>query len=344
MEQATLDDLMDMNEQLAALVAAGVPIDVGLASRPTPETLEKFNAALARGVSRGATLAEAVEGSRSAAPPTYLRTVQLAIRGGDFPAALAGSTQVAGLADESRSTIRLALFYPLILCLLAYVGLVGLCLYFVPTLEDMAEEFRVKPGPGLAVLQALRDSLPVWVWIPPVVLLLLFGWRRLWGLRAASSGRVAAWMSWLPGMSRAIADERCASLAASLSRLQLAGVPLDEALPLAAGACGDAGLIAGARALAEGLKTGQLPGDESRAAIVFPPFLRWALWHADESVGRGRALEIAADIYQKSAERRTARLRLLLPVVACAFLGGGVTLLYGLALFVPVVELLRSIS
>jgi type II secretory pathway component PulF len=344
MESATLDDLMAMNEQLAALLAAGVPVDVGLGGRYTPEVLEKINAAVARGVSRGASLAEAVESNRAAAPPAYLRTVELAIRSGDFPAALAGSTQVADLLNDSRNTVRLALFYPLVLCCVAYVGLVGLCLFLVPVLEGVAGEFRAKPGRGLGTLQALRDTLPIWVAIPPAALVLLFGWRRYRIRHAQLSSRVARSIAWLPGMSRAIDDERRAIFAGLLSKLLAEGMPFGEALPLAADACGDAKLSATAQELAAELELGRLPSDASRESLAFPPFLRWALWHAEESVGRVGALAMAADLYAAAARRRTARLGAVLPVLACVFLGGGVTLLYGLALFVPVVEMLRSVS
>jgi general secretion pathway protein F len=344
MEPATLDDLMAMNEQLAALAAAGVPVDVGLGSREIPDTLERLNFAVARGLSRGASLPEALEANRPVAPAAYIRTVQLAVRDGDFPAALAGATQVAELVDESRSTFRLAMWYPLIVCCVAYVGLVGLCLILVPVLEGMAEEFRTQPGPALRVLQSLRDTLPIWVAIPPILLAAWLAWRQVRGRRAHASGRVPFWLAWLPGMSRAIREERCANLAARLSTLLAEGVPMNEALPLAAEAFGDATLIAASQELTAGLTANQLPPDSGRAALSFPPFLRWALWHAEESVGRARALAIAAELYQAAAQRRMARLRVVLPLATCVLVGGGATLLYGLALFVPVVEMLRSVS
>jgi hypothetical protein len=49
-------------------------------------------------------------------------------------------------------------------------------------------------------------------------------------------------------------------------------------------------------------------------------------------------------MYRESAERRAARLRTLAPIVALVLFGGTVTLLYGLTLFVPVVELLRTLA
>jgi hypothetical protein len=53
---------------------------------------------------------------------------------------------------------------------------------------------------------------------------------------------------------------------------------------------------------------------------------------------------MAADIYRVSAARRQERLRTIVPLIACMVLGGSVTLLYGLALFLPVVQMLLGLA
>jgi type II secretory pathway component PulF len=233
METATLDDLMAMNEQLAALVAAGVPLDVGLSNRGATEALEKINATVARRVSRGATLATALESAEESVPAAYGRMMQAAIRSGQLSEALAGSNRVAESIDESRNTVRLAFVYPLTICFLAYLGLVAFCLYFVPTMESIADTFPNGPGPGLSVLRALRENLPYWVAVPPV-LLALFVTRQL-----------------------LIFDQRSANFAANLATLLSEGTPLAEGLMLAADAFGDSQLRAAANSMAERLRSGE---------------------------------------------------------------------------------------
>ena len=122
-----------------------------------------------------------------------------------------------------------------------------------------------------------------------------------------------------------------------MARVLTAGAPLNEALRLAAGANGDTHPEANALpqpALAE----------HSEAAGRLPPFMRYALWQSETGVGRVRALRMAAELYRASARRRADRVRLIAPLVLCAILGGGVTLLYGLSLFVPIIEMLRTLS
>ena len=46
----------------------------------------------------------------------------------------------------------------------------------------------------------------------------------------------------------------------------------------------------------------------------------------------------------ESAERRAEWSRIAVPIVACVILGGGATLLYALALFLPITELLQALA
>jgi hypothetical protein len=96
--------------------------------------------------------------------------------------------------------------------------------------------------------------------------------------------------------------------------------------------------------MARAAQAGHPRANSSDRGREFPPLLRWAIGHSDEPAARAHALEIAARIYRQTAERRTERLRTLAPMVALVTLGGTLTLLYGLALFVPLVELLLTLA
>jgi len=346
MESATLDDLMIWNDHLAALVEAGVPIDVGLA--PTKEdisdTLQGINTIVARRVSQGASLMDALEDS--AVPTAYRCLVQLGLKSGDFSAMLAGNRRLGESVDESRYTLQSGLLYPLIVCVFAYFGLLGLCLFLVPTLENLHRSLQHSPGLALLAIQSLRDALPYWAALPPLLLLCV---GTVWIRRAARRHRASPfrtnqlWMG-IPGPSRVIGLQRCAYFADALATLVDRNLALEESLRIAAGACDDASLRAGADALADSLKIGSTPSDGGVAALRFPPFLRWAVWHSEATIGRACALRMAANLYRDAALHRSERWRTAAPLVACALLGGVVTLLYGLALFLPIVELMKQLA
>lgn len=345
LETATLDDFMAFNDQLAALAEAGAPLALGLdgAGDEAAAALERINADVARRVSRGASLDEAL-GDADRVPAAYRCLMQIGLRSGQLDAALDGSQRLADAAEQSRYGLRAAFFYPLIVCGLAYVGLIGFCLWFEPTLEGMHEEFRLEWGSGLRVLHALRVTMPFWVPLPPLALLAWLVWRQFGKAATATSASHGGLLSRLTGANRAPEKLRWANLADSLATLLAAGTPLAEGLRMAACASGDADVSRATRDLADSLEENRPAAAENAAGEPVPPFLRWALLDSEPTVDRVRALRMAADVYRDSAQRSAERARLLAPLLACVVIGGGAVLLYGLALFVPVVQLLMSVA
>ena len=343
MKTPGLDDLMTFNEQLAALIGADVQLDLGLgrSRKDVATSLEQINAAVARRVSRGASLRDALRDGGRSTPHAYRSMMLLGLRCGDLATGLDHCHGTAASAKDTRDAVRSGSFYPLLVCFLAYLGLIGFCLFFVPTLGTTYESLRTAPGPWLSMLQSLRATLPYWAPVPPVILLLSVFRQVRWGPSRPSG---PAGSRWLPGMSRASSQWRHADFAEMLAELLDADTPLDEAVEIAAGACGDVGLATAAQRAARAPKSGLPPSEASGRAKRFPPLVRWALSTAGEEIDRGRALRAAATVYRESAERRTRRLQVVAPAVMCVALAGTATLLYGLALFLPVVELLRALA
>jgi type II secretory pathway component PulF len=347
MATATLDDYLAFNDQLAALAAAGVPLDVDLATahKNPAAALERINATVARRVNRGESLSEAIQGDDEDLPPSYRSLVQVGLHEGNLTAALDDSNAVAESVVDTRTGLASGLVYPLVVCVFAYFGLLSLCLYFEPTLQNLYTELRLQPGTGLRVLEALRATLPYWSILAPLLLVAFAVWSlrsKRW--RGTFGIGTSGLLRWFPGMSKSLFQERCARFAATLSELLDDGVSLAESLRIAGDGCGDLQLRAAASRLATSTEVGRLPEDESAAAMRFPPFLQWAIWHSEESTGRVKALDIAARMYRETAQRRAERFRAVAPVVALVVFGGTVTLIYGLLLFVPLVQLLYGLS
>ena len=72
--------------------------------------------------------------------------------------------------------------------------------------------------------------------------------------------------------------------------------------------------------------------------------MRWALFQSEPTVGRKRALQMAAALYRDASSHSMRRARIVAPIIGLVLLGGSVTLLYGLALFVPVVQMLKAVA
>jgi type II secretory pathway component PulF len=349
MNPDALDDFFALNAQLSALVEAGAPLEVGPDARATelPGTLERINAVVARRIRTGGTLEDALQDHEV---PAWYRTLILSgLRSGNMNVALAARSRVANVIDESRHITESAFFYPLVICTFAYLGLIGFCLYVVPTLESTYNEFNLEPGRVLRFLIYLRDTLPYWVAVPPLLLALVYGARALRRVRPGLfPQRRREFAPRILRASSGTSDVRAAYFAESLASLEASQMPLDQALLEAADACGDPELAEGARTLASTLSGNVVRADEtntddSRRNQV-PPFLRWAILDSQATIGRERALQMAATVYRQTAARRIRVSRVIVPLIVLVVVGGGVTLLYGLALFTPILHLLRALS
>jgi type II secretory pathway component PulF len=343
MPTATLDDFMSWNDQLVAAVQAGVPLDIGLddASGDAALALEKINALIARRTSQGATLAAAAEDTD--VPPSYNCLLQLALVSGTPVTGLALSNRLANKVDSAWNVGRLAFLYPLIVCGLAFFGIVGFCLFFVPVLRGTYDSLDVKAGMGLYVLEVLRDSMKYWAAIVPIGLVFAVAWVNRTS-NSLNERRRERLLDWIPGVSGAIFDERAANFAETVATLLENNVPVGEALRIAAPSWNDRKLADATQELARRKNNDLAIVAADDGPRHFPPFLRWALVESETTTGRVCALRVAANIYRQAAASRQDQLRIIVPLLAAVLIGGAATLAYGLTLFVPVIEMLGGLA
>lgn len=345
METPTLTDVMAFNDELAALVKAGVPLELGLGASPNEAAaaLGRINAFMARRAARGVAAAAALEGHDPPLPTAYRSVLEFGIRSGSLQTALNGATRLGETVEDARFGTRSALAYPLVVCCLAIAGVIGFCKFCVPELTSAQAELRIPSGPGLKVAQSLRESLPVLLVILAVVVALTV-WNSWRAVRPGSPGKGRGSLSRISGAAKAVYQQRCARFAEAMAALLAADVPMDEALPIAAGSSGDVRLADAARAMALALEQGRALAGDERDIDQLPPFLRWALLKSEPAVERTRALRMAAEAYHQSSKRSAERAGVVVPIIACVVLAGGATLAYGLLLFVPLVDMLRALA
>ena len=334
-----LEELIAFNDEVASLARAGVPIDLGLSQLSHDPDIAKarVNAALTQRVQNGMSLIDAMSVADQSFPPVYQSVVAAGLRCGHLPAALEAQSRYTQSLVDVRQSLRSSLVYPLLICVLAYLLFVGSCLFVPPDNYRLSADIG-SGGDTLPYIVRMRESLPYWVAIPPVLLtVLLFIGSRLKSSRTM-------WFRWLPGISRVTADQRCASFAELLALLVEHEVPLHEGLRLAARASGDRKLTSAAQQMANVAEQGQSLTQDSDATNQFPPFLRWALTSPNEAQGRADTLRLAAQTYRCRADRHAKWLHVVMPMLTCVVLAGGVTLLYCLSVFVPLFRLINDLS
>jgi|GEM_PF-1732017 len=349
MALARLDDLAAWNDQLDALVQAGVPIDMGFRVRKDEikETLRRIQDVVARRVGQDGSIDDALASEHDEVPSVYRSIMRLGLRSGDVAAAVAADSRMAASVERMRGVSRSSLLYPMIVCGLVYFGLIGMSFVLAPVVESIYGDLGtdVETGPlGLRIAHSVRATRPYWAPVPPLLFVIWAGSRLR---RARYADRPSADFEgtpWIPGRSRTIALERWANLAEAMAALLERGDSLEESFRLASGAWGGASGPADLQAIADTMRHGAMPDDAPAVANRLPPFLSWAIWHAEPTPGRIGALRMASEIYAIAARRNTERLRTAAPMIACAVVGGAATGLYALAIFLPVAELIKHLA
>jgi general secretion pathway protein F len=366
----TLDDLIALNDEIAALTRAGVPLEPGLAALGSdmPGRLGRLATQWAQRSARGEPLDQAIQEYAGQLPPAYRAVVQAGMKAGRLSAALEAVAASARRLAETHRTVAIAVTYPLLVFIVAWGGMVFFTRAVAPSLADMFLSFHV-PGYGFVAAMA-RLGQTAWYWgpaVPIAVVLLLAVWWYASARPNMLHGRRADWLfGWLPWVGSMLRWSRAATFLEILTLLVENHTPLDEAVILAAEACGDAKTLRAAQRLAAALRQGWT-GPETGTQLVcaqhpsgrsgklaaspfpagdpaFPPLVNWLMLAAGRDGALLPALRHTAAAYHRRARQQSDLLRMFLPVFATVVVGGTITALYALTLFIPYSTMLRSVS
>lgn len=339
----SLDQLVALNDEIAALVRAGVPLELGLREMGTQAGggVGDIGSALAGRMQSGISLPEALRAEEHRIPAVYRTVVEAGLRAGRLSVALEAMSTFARELIELRRQISTALIYPLIVLALAY----GLFLVFTVDLiarfRETCEVFRIPIEGALRAVIAFSAWVEAWWWVPPAIVIgLIVWWWTTGGAHVLSFTGSARPLGWIPGVGRIGRYFQYANFADLLALLMEHQVPLNEALCLSADATGDRRLKRSAKAMAESIARGE---QTSAVVTTFPPFLDWVVRQAARGANPVRLLRHAGGFYRRRAVDLSQWFKLTFPVLAAVIIGGGVTALYALTLFGPMESLLKDL-
>jgi general secretion pathway protein F len=347
----TLDQLIALNDEMAALVRAGVPLEETLAElgSEVPGRLGKIAARLGQRMRAGESLTQILAGDDALFPPVWRAVVQAGLRCGRLAAALEAMSDTGYRLAELRRAVGTALIYPLMVVAVAYGFFVLLVTTLAPVTLRTYEDLTSSSDPLLASLVWLGQTAPWWAPFPPlVVLLVLAVWWYRSGRASAVQGRTAASpgsgrRGW-PTAGRVLRDGRLATFAEILSLLVRQQVPMPEAVVLAADASGDRRLAQGARDLADRLRSGGSGAEGQAMPPHFPPLVGWLILSGAQADVLGDTLGQMAETYRQRAARTTTWAGVYLPMLLTAVIGGTATLLQALLVFGPIWKMLYDLG
>ena len=230
-------DLALVTRQLATLVQAALPIEEALraaAAQSTSQKIKSMLLAVRARVMEGHSLAASLREYPSAFPELYRATVAAGEHAGHLGLVLDQLADYTDQRQQSRQKIQLALLYPVILLVASLAIVVLLLGYVVP---DVVKVF-VNTGQQLPALTtgliAVSELVQRWGWLMFVGLVVAaFAMRQ--ALRDEKiKRRWHALILRIPLVGRLARATNTARFASTLAILTRSGVPLVDALGIAA--------------------------------------------------------------------------------------------------------------
>ncbi|BBP86214.1 type II secretion system protein F [Pseudomonas sp. Pc102] len=334
-------ELALLTRQMATLVQAAMPIEEALgavAAQSESGRVKAMMLAVRSKVLEGHSLAGALKEFPSAFPELYRAKVAAGEHAGHLGPVLEQLADYTEQRQQSRQKVQLALLYPVIL-MCASLGIVGFLLgYVVP---DVVKVF-VNTGQELPALTrgliAASDVVKHWGW-----LILLVAVAAISGLKA-SLRRDAARLRFhvillrIPLVGRLVRATDTARFASTLAILARSGVPLVEALGIAAQVVANRAIRAKVVVAAQKVREGSSLTRALEQTGEFPAMMLHMIASGEKSGELDQMMARTARNQENDLAARIAMLVGLFEPFMLVFMGA-VVLVIVLAILLPILSL-----
>lgn len=342
------DDLIALNEEIAGMARAGLPLDQGLAALAKEMgrgQLRGVTTALANDLRGGLTLPQALERQAGKVPPFYAGLVSAGVRTGRVAEVLATLTGYARTVANLRATVVEALFYPCVVLVFGVALLSFMCLVVLPKFEEIFQGFGMRV-PLITEAMLLVGRRPVEYFLVPLVSVIVLFIVAKVGFRLTPTGRLmwAHMVYGVPVVGTLLRAARLAVFTELLAILVDHKVPLTEAFRLAGEASADPVMGAAARQIEVELSQGQPLGKVLHGRGLVPEWVSWMTGLGERRGTLGQTLHEVADMYRRQVDMRAGLLRNVLPPFMILVIAGLFVFLFIGALLFPVIKLLEGLA
>ncbi len=329
-------DVLLFNQELAALLEAGLPLAESLAimeERMENPALRRAVKEILTSVRAGTPMSRAVR-DFPFFPGVYAACLQAGETSGDLAGMLRRFTAAMKVAVRARSNLTAALVYPAFL-LVALVGTAGFLLLgvvpdFIPFFSGFDQELPALTTGLLGAAEFLRDRL-LWVLGGVGFLGLAF---LVWSRSPRAGILRDRLMLRFPAIGEVLRLYGVSQFSRALGTLLAGGMPLAGAIPVAAGAVGNRHLRRAVAPTARDVREGRRFVDALADTGEIPGFALQLVRVGESTGDLARMVTSIADFNDEVIENRVTVLLSLLTPVVLVILGGFVALVL-LAIYLP---------
>lgn len=339
-------DLALLTRQWATLARAGLPLDEATATvaRQTEKPrLKRLVLGVRAKIVEGHSMAEGLREFPNVFPELYRSTVAAGEQSGHLDTVLERLADYTEARQLLHSRIQLALFYPLILSVMAVLVVTGLLTYVVPEVvkvfEGTGQELPLLTRLLIGASDFMRANI---LWIVILVVAAAMGFRYLMR-QPGPKEQIHRSVLRIPVVGRLVRGSNTAQFARTLSILVASGVPALEALRIAGQVMGNIPMRKAALDASHRVREGaSLAGSLERSGY-FSPMVINLIASGEVSGNLEQMLERAAINQERELETAIARLMGLMEPVLILVMGA-VVLVIVLAILLPIFDLNQLVS
>jgi type IV pilus assembly protein PilC len=333
------DLLLVFCQELAALLKAGLPLvqslDVMLERQRHPVFRRSLEAVRDR-VKSGTALSDAFRGERDLYPPMLSASLVAGERSGNLEGVLRRLAQYLRLNLSLKKKAISASVYPLMLFAMMFILVSILVLVVIPKFQDFYKDFNVELPLITRMLMSFSTTMAhnaAWIFLIVVGILLgVSSWLR----REGSGVILDRFLFRVPYLGPLMRMYATSQLARTLSALLSGGLPLVNAMEVAAASVGNRAMAAAVGAATPQIREGRSLTSALESTQVLDNLALEMVKVGEQTGALGDMLNAVADFYDEEIETRMATvLALIEPVmlVCMAVIVAGMLLSFYLPLF-----------
>ncbi|GAA1948834.1 type II secretion system F family protein [Microbacterium deminutum] len=334
------------SKQMAGLINAGLPLMRTLSiliEQTEDKKLQPALISVQADVEAGSSFSAALALHPQVFPPLMLSIVRVGETGGFLGAALGSVAENYRKEAELHNKIRAATTYPVIVLIIAIIGVLGMVTFVVPVFANMFASLGSQLPLPTQILVTISNNM-VWM-LPLLILIVLVAWT--WWVRNRHTERVRRVVDpirlKLPIFGPLATKMAVARFSRNLSMMLNAGVPIIQALGIVGQASNNWKIEQAILEVQESIRQGKSFAAPLAKAGVFPPMVPQMVSVGEESGTLTEMLASIADFYEDEVETATSQLSSTIEPVLIVGLGviiGGMVI----SLYLPIFTLYGEIA
>ncbi|MCB1691705.1 MAG: type II secretion system F family protein [Pseudomonadales bacterium] len=336
--KVALDDLIVFCRQMYALSRAGIPIVRsirGLSESSGSPALKRVLVDIADGLESGVNLASCLQEHPRIFNDLFVSIVHVGENTGGLDQAFKRLAENLDLERQARKRVQQAVRYPLMVISALSIALMIVNIWVIPAFASVFDRLGAALPLPTRILIATSGFFVHFWWL--VLLIVGAAIFAFYSWIATEEGR----LEWdrrklrIPLVGSLLELVALSRFARNFAMMLAAGLPINQALVLVAGAIGNAFLGRAVTAMRAGIERGDSMVNVAARSGIFSPLVMQMLAVGEETGRVEELLDDVADFYDQEVEYSLSRLsESIEPLLILAM--GGMVLVLALGVFLPI--------